>query len=182
MKKSIDLKSYLHLWKEHFSADVEGQSAQTQHLDEAKLKKMVEAGGINNADPVDIEHLSTCPACLEEWSRLCAQSSEGETNDSVAPLSIFYGTIEDDVTGQCATSTLTSGCGRFTLTIKSSQQNQKLSLTLIAAESDLEGHSIQVRAKEGQLLLDGQVQDGQLTTEITDLNGVDMSIWTVIVG
>jgi len=181
MKKKTDLKSYLHLWKDHFSADVVGQSAGTQHLDSEKLRKMVAAGGINNADPADIEHLSTCPDCIEEWSRLCAQNAEGEPQSNTASMPISYGVFDVDVTGQSENLTLVSSCKKFTLTIGSSQDESNLkTISLKVSDPYLEDSIIQIRDRNGIIIAEGKIDKGEITANYSSLPAFDLTVWTLL--
>ena len=181
MKKNTDLKSYLHLWKDHFSADVEGQSSETQHLDEGKLRQMVEPGGISEASPEDLDHLSTCPVCLEEWSLLCTLPSGEKKRDSLEPLPISYGIFEDDVTGQSGNLILKSTCKTFTLSIHPAQNDSNHGIiSLKVSDPALDNIIIQVRDRNGLIITEGKVEKGELLTDVSLLNSFDLTIWTVL--
>ena len=185
MSKKNDLKSYLNLWKDHFSSDVEGQSINGQHLDDEKLQQMIHLSlDMENNDNLHLEHLSSCPACMERWAQLCKQEITEKVPDThTYSPSMSYGTNEeDDVVGQSSGLNLASQCGRFTLSSTASAGHLLTeNLTIKTSETKLNGKKVQVRDRSGSVLLDGMIEKGQLSAKI-DIQKIDLSIWTVLVG
>jgi|GEM_PF-4015407 len=166
MKKSHDLATYLQHWKDHFVPDVEGQQLET-HLSDMALESLANGA----ADEEQLQHLSSCPQCLERWADIV-----GERQSSpVFALPLAYGGEEDeDVVGQCLTRTLTSECGRFTLTLQG--QDARLQVH----EPSLEGHHLQVRSKDGLCFMDDVVDGGVLKSRVEDVTLLDLTLWTVL--
>ncbi|PLX92746.1 MAG: hypothetical protein C0620_09000 [Desulfuromonas sp.] len=175
MKKAQDLKTYLQNWKRHYLCDVEGQQA-GEHLSDEELAQVIHG----TAEERLLDHLASCPSCLERWS---AQLGEEREPASVfRPLSYGQQQEDDDdndVMGQSSQRDLISHCGCFTLHVTA--VDAEWHVTLSVKDASLDGHHLQVRTKEGNILLDGMVQNRQLDRSGVCCDDHDFSLWSVMV-
>ena len=185
MSEKNDLKSYLLHWKEHFTSDVAGQTAESAHLTNEVLQDLFHLPITSEKGLAgQVDHLASCPGCMERWAQFCRVQNETSTPKESDASSISYGsTEEDDVVGQSTDLKMWSHCKRFMLSFTAPPTSPRRgTLTLKTSDQNLDGIRVQVRAKTGQLLLDGLFQQGKLSSEISDPQNLDWTVWTVIVG
>ncbi len=186
MQNEIAIKDYLEIWNSTYTDD---PSLEDEHLDSEVLYKMALRGGIEGAGKYETEHLSMCPKCLREWaSWRRAVSAVEETNEKQEEYKevMAYGLLKAAATeGITEPVTLTSECGRFTLSVF--PQVDAPEQGIITLETPEEGpetceeNFAIVRDKNGLVLLEGKVQNGRLARKFDNLNRIDLSTWTVVV-
>ena len=186
MQNEINIKNCLHTWNNYYTDD---PSLEGEHLESEVLYKMAAQGGIANSEKYEADHLSMCPKCLNEWAAWRrAISAVEETNEKQEEYSdvMAYGLLKAAATeGINEPVTLTSECGRFTLSVfPQVDAPEKGIITLETSENgpyNYEDHFAIVRDLNGLVLLEGKIQNGRLARKFENLNRIDLSTWTVVV-
>ena len=181
MNKRTSLLDYLLHWNEHHIPDVEGQTAAGGHLDDACLlrltrisKEMLEHGG------PELEHLSSCPVCMERWAQLCrSESDKPACREEHSMSRISFGEMDADVQGQSAEMVSTSQCRHFTL--RQATSSGTLSISVSTTDPDLEGKTVKLCDRSGRLLFSGEICEGRAAASISDDEMCDLTIWTITV-
>ena len=186
MQNEMNLNTCLQAWNDVYFDD---PAFEGDHLASDMLYRMAGPGGIYGSSQYEVEHLSLCPKCLDEWASwrralsVIEESDQGLEDDYTF---MSYGILKAAATkGLKDPISVLSECGRFTLGIfPQIDDPAKAMITLEIAENDttlFEDRTTVVKDRNGLLLLKGKVQNGRLARRFEDLNKVDFSTWTVVV-
>lgn len=192
METGNELESCLLMWKDVYSKPRETTEGVGMHLSMEDLYRMAEPGGMAKAGEEAMEHLSLCPACLEEWASWRRaitiledlKREEAEPEESVPDFA--YGMREAAATGRPDEPvSIRSRCGRFVLGILPKVNDPEKGMVTLEAVADeeisVEGKSVMLRDRNGLLLLEGTLRNGRLARLCEDLSRIDLSTWSLVV-
>jgi len=184
MKEEKKLQAYLRIWENIHTDRVKADQYDTSHILEEDIYKMAEDGGMERADPKAIKHLSLCPVCMDNWVGWREAISVLEQGGAEEESIMSYGLVEAAAThGIKEAISYDSACGRFTLTLSPHLNfEEEWLVTLRAVEDNIssEGMYIEIRDRNGGILLEGRLVNGRLARYRGDLSNVDLSKWTII--
>ena len=181
----VALDDALDVWREEWEKDL-GEALTGEHASPEQLARMADFGGLVDAEPGLVDHLSRCPRCLGEWATL-VRATTGLDELRRAP-GLDYGLFEAAATRSVAHSrTLHTVSGTYELTLSPGVSETSRGLVILevtgASAPELEGHRVTVRARaSGEVLVDGIVRRGNLAQRHENLAAIDLSRgWTVVV-
>ena len=184
MNDEEKLQPYLRIWKNIYTEKMKTDPYDIPHILEEDIYKMVEDGGMVKADPEAIEHLSLCPVCMDNWVGWREAISVLEQGGGEEQSIMSYGIVEAAATHDIKEAiNYHSACGRFTLTLSPPLDSEEEWLVTLRAVDDhisFEGMYIEIRDRNGVLLLEGRLVNGRLARYRGDLSNVDLSNWTII--
>ena len=192
METENELESCLLVWKDVYSKPRETTEGVGVHLSMEDLYRMAEPGGMDRAAEKAVDHLSLCPACIEEWAswRRAITTLEELEGDEAAPEKAVpdftYGMKEAAATARPDEPvSIRSSCGRFVLGILPKVNDPEKGMVTLEAVADeemvVEGKSVMLRDRNGLLLLEGTLCNGRLARLCEDLSRIDLSTWTLVV-
>ena len=184
MNDEEKLQPYLRIWKNIYTEKIKIGPYDIPHILEEDIYKMAEDGGMEVADPKAIEHLSLCPVCMDNWVGWREAVSVLEPGGAEEESIMSYGLVEAAATYDIKEAiNYHSACGRFTLTLSPPLDSEEEWLVTLRAVDDhisFEGVYIEIRDRNGVLLLEGKLVNGRLARYRGDLSNVDLSNWTII--
>ena len=186
------LASSLQIWKEVYLARTEADCEADDHLSMETLYRMAGPGGIEKAGDKALNHLSLCPACLEEWAswrRALTTVDELDRpeagEDETMPV-LAYGLREAAATAKSDESiSLRSSCGRFIFGLLPQLDNPDRGMVTLEAVADgeisVEGRYVTVRDRNSLVVLEGKLRHGRLARTCEKLSEIDLTTWTLVV-
>ena len=178
-----DLDGALELWREEREKGA-GAGAPGRHVPGEALRRLAAPGGLAQARPEDLAHVSLCPRCLAEWAA-AVRAGAGEPRGAPA---LDYGLLEAAATRDAVPARrLRTQSGSYVLTLSPNVDDPSRGLVTLEVDPTfapgLEGRRVKVHASaSGETLLDGVVRSGYLARRCEDLAAVDLSRgWTVVV-
>ena len=179
------LEDALESWREAREKDAD-KGHPGEHATRDDLRRMAGPGGLLQASPETVDHVSRCPRCWTEWSAMVrAHVEAGEPRG--APT-LDYGLLEAAATQDAARARqLRTTSGSYVLTLAPNVDDSSRGLiTLEVATTfapSLEGRRVKVHARaSGDTLIEGVVRNGYLARRCEHLAAVDLSRgWTVVV-
>ena len=176
MNREIRMDEALDIWADH-APEPEG------HIPADRMARYAEPGGLKEAPPYDIRHLSLCPSCLDEFTLLAGTDEEEEdpeTEDSGVTLD--YGLLKAASTAMTRPVELTSGSRRFTLGIYPDKAEPGHALLLFRTrEQGFDGASVSVRDACGRPVMKAVIHGGKASQTTDCLDSLDLSAWSVVV-
>ena len=179
------LDDALEAWSEAWEMSSDGASPHEHALSEQR-RRMAEPGGLVEADPGLVDHISRCPRCLAEWAAMVRGTAEFDELQGAPGLD--YGLFEAAATpGAVRSRTLHTSSGTYELTLSPGMKDSSRGLVILdvvsASAAELEGRRIKAHARaSGEVLLDGTVRRGYLAQRHENLAAIDLSRgWTVVV-
>jgi hypothetical protein len=161
--------------------------AEKKHLSEKVLCQMAFSGGVKEADPKDLAHLSLCPECLNEWAKFRQSISDIEDSAGYEEQRLVtWGMLEAAAADKSVEAVrLTSTCGRFFLGLLPQMDNPENGMITLELKSntasELEGHKATVIDYKGRVLLEGVLCQGRLARRIEKLSHINLTHWMVII-
>lgn len=183
MISNEQLEEFLHIWHEQEIC----RETDAAHIDEARIFELADAENLATAQGHEIEHLSTCPACMEDWNFwVNVQQGADADMDRDFPEILSGGMLRAAASPQAPEALrLQSFCGRFMLKILPEMDNpQKAMIALeTAADSDrsFETRAAEVRDAKNRVILSGRFAQGRIAAICDDLNRIDPGVWSVVI-
>ncbi len=175
----LSLADGMKIWREIYS-----DGPETSHLTPTAIHSLSRPGGLENALNTKLDHLSSCPECLKQWSTACSQSTlQGED----AADDWYSGGMLEAAASQRSPGiiVLPSNCENFEIRLLPQDGSTKKYMAVVEVvslrKSDFENSHIFIKDKDGKLLLEGKVAGARLAREIEDLDEFDISAWSMIV-
>jgi len=166
MDEEEKLQSYLRIWKNICTEKSKTDPYDIPHIPEEDIYKMAEVGGMGKADPEAIEHLSLCPICMDSWIGWREAVSVLKQDEAEKEYIMSYGLVEAAATHDVKEAiNYHSACGRFTLTLSPPMDSGEQWLVTLRAMDDhisFEGIFIEIRDRNGVVLLEGRLVNGRL--------------------
>lgn len=153
------------------------------HLTDDDFYPLAVPGGIDTAAEQIVDHIASCPVCLEKWAMWRRAVSDTAVNESEEEQIISYGMLRAAAgKEQKEAVNIKSNCGRFILGIYPQKDDPgKAMVVLEFVEGHaLEGKKFVVRDNTGNILIDGSLQQGRVARVCEDFKKVDLSKWTLI--
>lgn len=177
------LEEFFHIWHKQGLL----QEGDPGHIDEARIFGLAHAENMAAATDHEIDHLSTCPTCMEDWSFWVRvrQSSDNDM-DMDFPAVLSGGMLRAAASpGGVEALRLQSFCGRFMLGILPEIDNpEKAMITLeTVADSDrsLDARTAEVRDANHRIILTGRFAQGRIAGICDHVNRIDLGAWTLII-
>jgi hypothetical protein len=187
MNKDTAWEICLQTWQSVYLKPGRVCAGEKRHLSEKTLYQIALSGGIKEADPRDLAHLSLCPLCLNQWANFRKSISDIEdATDYEEHRLVTWGILEAAATNSPVEAVrLKSACGKFFLGLLPQMNNPENGMITLELESntasELEGHKATVRDYKGRVLLEGPLCQGRLARRIEKLSNINLNHWTVIV-
>ena len=190
----LTLEDALKIWYEEREKRA-GEGPPGEHPTREELRGIVGPGGLLQAPPEMVDHISLCPQCMTEWSaavRAYAEADESpsapsltewsaavrahaEADESPSAPELDYGLLEAAATHERELQLqLHSVSGCYVLTLSPYVGDQpRGEITLTVREDlalSLQGRRVTVHTSDsGKALLDGEVTNGNLVRQCEDL-------------
>jgi hypothetical protein len=191
MNQSHSLHTILHIWKEAYTDPAKGNSKEGNHLSAGELYAMAKQDGMVKAQPEAMNHLATCPRCLQEWAAWRrAVTAVNELDDPEAINEEFpamaYGMREAAATEKpMEPVSMRSRCGRFILGLFPQVDNPHKGMVTLEAVADrepsAEGRHCTIRDRNGLVFLEGKLHHGRLARTCERLRDIDLTTWTLMI-
>ena len=168
----------LHNWKSHVPRS-------EPHLSSADLYALSAPEALPLADPVQLQHLSLCPTCIEEWANWCkARSAVREIGEQTNNgISLSHGYLRAAASPEMTDSvSMQSQCGNYRLEILTgggTPCHGLVTFEALVGGNQLENSLVSICDQDGKTLLKGRLSDGRLARAIENPNEFDLSTWTV---
>ncbi len=167
------------------------------HIDGARLRVLAQDGGMANALPHEMDHLSLCPVCLERWNQEVQAGRDLQENQdisgSLASLehcSLGAGTSMDYCMMQAAASSqptaveMVSASGDFTVSVlPDMEEGKRVLVTLEVAPASLdkyEGKEAEVRDYFGNVLFQRAITGGRAAAILEDVSFKRLQLLSII--
>lgn len=170
MNKRITLKEALKSWQAH------GMNEDTGiHIPPAELYELlIQPQGIKLAEE-QLNHLASCPRCLQEIKDMAECRNEAEAWDVALPKAA--------ATKVEWPKKILLESGKYTVTIRRNIHEANKGLVVLEVEKGyqerLEGKSIQLLDGQDLICLEGIIFDGKLSQEIENLDVINLKCLTV---
>ena len=168
------------MWKQ-----TSGDSRWEDHLAPETLYQLSRDKGLKQASETDLNHLSACPGCLDQWELLCFLDTE--TKDDSSDI-IAFGRLKaaaSDETGPGREPVyLQSGCGRFELGIfpePGRPGKGMVTLDLLGKGQGMEGAQATVKDASGRTILAAKIVHSRTAARVENIDTLDLSLWTVVI-
>jgi hypothetical protein len=187
MNKDMALELCLQTWQSVYLKSKPAGGRDKKHLSEKVLCQMAFSGGVKEADPKDLAHLSLCPLCLNQWAKFRKSISDIEDATGYEEKRLVTrGMLEAASTDKSLEAVrLTSSCGKFFLGLLPQMDNPENGMITLELESktasELEGHKATVIDHKGRTLLEGALCQGRLARRVEKLSNINLTRWTVII-
>jgi hypothetical protein len=192
MRKENTVEAYLQIWKEVQRPVPDEMVSPGGHLSLEALYRMAGKDGIEEASEIEIDHLSFCSDCLEQWALWRQAIRDAETLDKPEEIMREDGSeiLSCGFREAAASSgpgeafTMRSSCGRFTLGLLPRMDDPDKGLVTLEAVAEggmsVEGRRFVVRDRNGVVVLDGRIRQGRLARTCDSLRDLDLSAWTLV--
>ena len=188
MINDSSLDRALETWHETNLRQSENEVPDDNHLTEAELVRLAQAGGLAEAAAPELRHLDECPLCFSEWSAwrrafAISETEIAEPLDEEFTADCAYGFLEAaaDTGTLLQPRVLESRCGKFRLELLPSREEEGVGMVILSCLDPLrEDEEVCVRDRKGYEFLCGSLENGRLARLCRDLGELDLSIWTVI--
>ncbi len=161
------------------------QASGETHLPPETIYQLSLNKGLKQASEADLNHLSACPGCLDQWELLCFLDTE--TEDDSADI-IAFGRLKAAASDETLPGRepvyLRSGCGRFELGIfpePGRPGKGMVTLDLTEKTQPLDGALATVKDASGRTILAGKIVHSRTAAKIEDIDSLDLSLWTVVI-
>lgn len=184
MSDDIMIRMALSAWQK---AAAEGDPSKAgEHLAEETLYRLAMPGGLQSGADKDLQHLSLCPECQEEWiswlDSLETLSDEQLTEEEDLQLGVGFLKAASSPSLFAEPVSLESACKRFELAVYPELDRLGQGMVVIEVKRDenvFEGKYCTVRGGTGGIILQGRIEDSRLAGRISDLSSLDLKTWTV---
>ncbi len=179
MARKISLKHAFNTWERHH---IEKDS----HISLERFYELSLDGGIKQAKPEDIHHLSLCPVCLEVWEAMTSSetSEKADDYDETEEIDMAIGFLEAAATDVATPLYIKSSCSRFMLGIFPEVDNSLKGMVVIETIPEqkkfYEGGMVIVKDANGQNILKARIKNGRAAGKAENLEVFDLSKWTVV--
>jgi len=170
MKKRITIKQALEAWKtSNLNEDI------GDHIPPGELYDlMIQSQGIELGEE-QLNHLTSCPVCLQEIKDIIECRKEAEAWDFAMPKAATSQT-------EWPKKIRLEG-GKYSVTIRRNIHETQKGLVVLEVEKDyqktLEGKSVQLLDGQGLICLEGIIFQGKISQEIENLDAVNLKCLTV---
>lgn len=187
--RRVSVQRALRVWREERAAvDIDAPQGDI-HISAEQFAALAAEGGLADASPELVEHLSLCPACITHWAdavRSAEQVIEEPLPENVVPL-FDYGLRKAAATMEAVTARVQeSESGLYTLELAPDLGDPDKGLVTLevkaSVSSCMEGCGVTVRDLSGRVVVKGTVRGGYLSGRLNNLTELDLDGgWTVIV-
>lgn len=187
MNEDTAWKICFQTWQSVYLKPAQEIAQEKVHLSEKTLYQIALSGGMKEAGPRDLAHLSLCPLCLNQWANFRKSISDIEDATGYEEQRLVtWGILEAAATHNPMEAVrLKSACGKFFLGLLPQMGNPENGMIILELESktalELEGHRAVVRDHKGRILLEGAICQGRLARRIENLSSINFTHWTVII-
>ncbi len=179
MNKKIKMTQAFEIWKDH---SVHNQD----HLSMQRLYELSLSDGLRNAHDYEIDHLSLCPLCLDNWEAFCAVTESFSADDYDEEHTIMScGFLKAASTGFTEPVYIKSDCKKFMLGIFPDIDNPQKGMAVletIEEERSCDDMNASVMDARGQIILKNIIKHGRAASKIEHLDALDLSKWTIVLG
>lgn len=177
IQKDISIETALDIW----AACSKGPDE--EHLPIERLITFARPGGLKKAEEYEIEHLSLCPQCLEEFTLLLPLEDETDIEQPGIDdgCEVGFGLLKAAKTRLTQPLELTSGCRRFMLGIYPDEESSDKALFVFKTlEGEYDGAQVRIKDANGKQIMNSVVYGGRAAQTTQKLSDLDFSSWTVV--
>lgn len=178
-----DLNEYLKIWR-----DVGEHAASGHHLASDTLYQMARDGGLEQASPADVAHLSLCPVCVNQWAEWRKALSAVAALEGEPPAAtLTYGIRQAAATRKTVAEPvrLPSACGRFVLSLLPQMDDPDRGMVALEAVGEggreLDGQSVIAKDRLGIVMIAGRLREGRLARRSDQISTFNLTLWTLVV-
>ncbi len=177
MKKEVNMKQAFEIWKEHsvFEQD---------HLSMQRVYELSLTDGLRNAHEYEIDHLSLCPLCLDNWEAFCAVTASFTADDYDEEHTIMScGFLKAAATGFTGPVYIKSDCKKFMIGIFPKIDNPEKGMAVLETideERSYDDMKASVMDAKGQIILKNIIKRDRAASKIEYLDSLDLSKWTLV--
>ena len=177
MNKKINTKQAFEIWKEY-------SAFEQDHLSMQRLYQLSLTDGLKNAKEYEIEHLSLCPHCLDNWEVFCSVTEPLTAVDYEEEHTLIScGFLKAASTGFTEPVYIKSDCKKFMLGIFpeiDSPGNGMAVLETIDERKSYDGMEANIMDAKGQIVLKNIIKHGRAASKIEHLDTLNLSKWTIV--
>ena len=163
MNTRISLEGALKAWQDYLVAE----NGSEEHIPVSAMYELCLGGKIQEAM---LEHLSWCPACLQELKEMVRCIKMADVWDMALPKAAASQRLE-------LPKTISTEGGKYLVIIRRSLGETNRGLVTLQVRpaylEQLEGRRIILRDGKGLVLLDGVIRGSQASQEVEDLDSID---------
>lgn len=177
MNKKIKTKQAFEIWKEY-------SAFEQDHLSMQRLYELSLTDGLKNAEEYEVEHLSLCPQCLDNWEVFCDVTMPFTADDYDEEYSILScGFLKAASTGFTESIYIKSDCKKFRLGIFpeiDNPANGMAVLETIDENRSYDGMEASIMDAKGKIVLKNIIKHGRAVSKIDNLDTLELSKWTIV--
>ena len=177
MKHKTAIKPALEIWNNACIVSEE-------HLVLDRLYQMSRTDGLKNASAWELEHMSLCPVCLDNFELFSIASSLDAAEEEETFELISYGYLKAASSELAEPVSLKSNCGNFILSIfpEINSSTDGMAVIETALETDrFDNHQACVRDAGGNVILRSRIIQGRSAVKIDFIDRLDLSQWTIVI-
>ncbi|MEA3465688.1 MAG: hypothetical protein U9R29_06745 [Thermodesulfobacteriota bacterium] len=174
MERLDSVVEALHLWQ--LDSTVSG------HLSLEEISLLAEDGALASAGKDQMEHLSRCPLCMEEWSHWRQANSMTQVQFVSEQSLGGYGFLQAASSGGNKPFKLMSSCRRYTVEVlpQENEPHRAMMIFEVSGASDsLENKIATLRDRSGEVFLQGDLHGGQFARMVDGWDRFDLRKWTI---